>query len=141
MKRSLINKTMFCNFIEQTLEHAKAMLTKTDFPRIVFKILENENYSFYQKMYIKAVRIYILPVYVYRLQFSFQDWQELLKVCVNLYPCQSSSSDKRNLLKTIQSIVEYGCLESHLTLILKKLLPILGKDIFLKWFRKVFVEI
>lgn len=127
---------MVCNFVEQTFENAKMMFTRPDFAPVIFEILENDTYAFYQNMYIRALRVYILPVHAYRLRFSSECWQQLLQVCVNLYSHQTTSKDKSNLMKTMQSIVEYGCLESHLILILKNFLPVLGKKMGFNYIRR-----
>lgn len=132
MGKANANKTRISDLAQQTFENSNLMLTKVDFSSVVSEILSKEIYAYCHNIYLKALRVNILPVYACRIRFFSENWQNLLKVCVNLYPNQISLRGKKLLLKTILSIVEYGCLESHLTLILKKFLPVLGNEILNK---------
>ena len=53
-------------------------------------------------------------------------WEELLKICINLYKRMSSFTSKRAILNALQMIIEYGCLYSNLFLNVEEILLFLG---------------
>ncbi|KAL2712028.1 serine-protein kinase ATM-like isoform X3 [Vespula squamosa] len=91
----------------------------------VLEILQNRKYLSYCNTYLTILITYIIPVRLYQINISSEQWEELLRACVNLYKDAFTSINKCVLIDTIQMIIQYAYMYSNLLLEVKKLLPFL----------------
>ena len=93
---------------------------------LIFQILGTNIYEHYHDTYINVLISYILPFRIYQVNMEPKHWEELLKICINLYKRMSSFTSKRAILNDLQMIIEYGCLYSNLFLNVEEILLFLG---------------
>ncbi|KAF3429996.1 hypothetical protein E2986_08147 [Frieseomelitta varia] len=79
---------------------------------IVHRILLNETDRLANKDTCNKTIVNMIP----------KHWEELLKICINLYKRMSSLTSKRAVLNALQMIIEYGCLYSNLSLNVEEIL-------------------
>ncbi|XP_046831234.1 serine-protein kinase ATM isoform X2 [Vespa crabro] len=90
----------------------------------VLEILQNRKYLSYCNTYLTILTTYIIPVRLYQINISSEQWEELLRACVNLY--NDASINKCVVIDTIQTIIQHAYMYTDLSLEVKKLLPFLA---------------
>ncbi|XP_043513638.1 serine-protein kinase ATM isoform X2 [Frieseomelitta varia] len=118
------NKT--CILIQKTFQYANCykvpLLKCKDIMPLVLQILGTNIFEHYHDIYINMLISYILPFRIYQVNMIPKHWEELLKICINLYKRMSSLTSKRAVLNALQMIIEYGCLYSNLSLNVEEIL-------------------
>ncbi|XP_031830612.1 serine/threonine-protein kinase tefu isoform X2 [Nomia melanderi] len=118
-----------CTLVRKTVQCANSyklpLLKCTDVIPLILQILGTNIYEYYHETYMGILVSYILPFRTYQVKILFEQWQELLKICIPLYKNVSSLMNKRTALEALQMIAYYGCLHSDLLPNLKKILPFL----------------
>lgn len=119
-----------CALVRKTVQHANSykvpLLKCNDILPLILQILETKIYKYYHETYLNVLATYILPLRIYQVHMLPDYWQELLKICVNLYKDVSSLTNKRTTIDALQMIVHYGCIHSNLYFNIKEIFSFLG---------------
>ncbi|OAD57559.1 Serine-protein kinase ATM [Eufriesea mexicana] len=120
-----------CTLVQKTFQHAncyKAPLLKCeDIMPLILQVLGTSMYEYYHDTYINVLISYVLPFRTYQVHILHKEWEELLKICINLYQHTSSFTSKRAILEALQMVIKYGCLHSNLLLNIKGILLFLER--------------
>lgn len=100
---------------------------------IILQVLGTTIYECYHDTYVNVLISYVLPFRMYQVNLLPEHWEELLKICINLYRRLSTVTSKRAVLDALHMIVEYGALHSDLLLHVKDTLLFLGTVEFFKY--------
>ncbi|XP_012149187.1 serine/threonine-protein kinase tefu isoform X2 [Megachile rotundata] len=124
-KAIIIERQNTCALVQKTFHHAtykKPLLKCKDIMPLIFQILGTDIYEYYHDTYMNILVSYILPCRKYQVEMLSANWEELLKICMNLYKYASLPTNKRIILNALQMIVNYGCLYSSLCLNVNEIL-------------------
>ncbi|XP_012270271.1 serine-protein kinase ATM [Orussus abietinus] len=134
-KKSTIHRDMYrvdicsamLNAVRRANSSSAALLKRSAITTLVLEIFGNKTYEAYHDTYLTILVMHILPVRLYWPQMSIELWREILKICVDLYNNPSSNMSKSLALDGVQRAAQYGCLQSHLLVHVKRLLSFLVK--------------
>lgn len=128
-KTAITERQNTCILIQKTFQYANChkipLLKCNDIMPLILQVLGTDIYKYYYDTYINVLISYILPFRIYQINMLPKYWEELLKICKNLYNHMSSVISKRTVLDALQMIIEYGCLHTNLILNIKELLSFL----------------
>ncbi|XP_043278372.1 serine-protein kinase ATM [Venturia canescens] len=117
-----------CDLIKRTVSLAIAapnmVLSCSDLMAIIFQIFGKKTYESYYDTYF-GILGNVLANKNYRLAISPEQWREILNLCWKMYD-PSPNNVKSVILEIARTTVHYGCLQSHLLLDVKNILPFLG---------------
>lgn len=134
MNKTDMKRQNICNVLLNTIRYSHESRTLTlkcnGLIQRVLEILQNRKYLSYCNTYLNILITYIIPVRLYQINISPEQWKELLTACVNLYKDAFASINKCILIDTIEMIIQYAYMYSNILLEVKKLLPFLGNILY-----------
>lgn len=147
MNKSNNERQITCAILLNTIRYSHESRTLTlkcnGLIKRVLEILQNRKYLSYCHTYLTILTTYIIPVRLYQINISPDQWEELLRACVDLYDDAFTSINKCIIIDTIQMIIQYAYMYTNLLLEVKNLLPFLGNilyDRYDSWNKQFFLH-
>lgn len=92
--------------------------------RMLIKVLESDLCTEHHQKFIDVLVDSLLPKRHYQIHMQHENWSALLAIFVNAL--ENARTCPAKFLEGLEMVIQFGYLQSHLVLEVKKLLPFLG---------------